>query len=368
MIAVEGEQGLLLYWAIALITSLLSRFAYDFGKDRWVSGILQLVAAMPAAVFAAFRYSSGTDTLLIYHPIYTSVTQGVSTLVDSARGIESGYVLLNSLAGWLGLGFPGVLFLSSILTVLPVIVVAGRFKDRLSAPIAVWVYMMLFFPLSFNAVRQMISISLFLIAFSWLGKKNTHRAVFWIIVAAFFHKMALLYLAVPVFRSLFQKREYRIARIAIYLILLGLVLGFSSIQTLLVQFDSISYYAASYLRSTDSTGISIGLFVRTLPFLIPIVFLGKESKDTDFFRLIFSLVVVGAILRILAYVTSTYAERIAYDFLVFEPFLIGYYVLFIRRFRVAILAILILFVFFLSFYDYLFLGIGEVIPYTLYIP
>lgn len=364
IVILEDYMALLSFWGVALFAGIFVKLACNRPNDSFVSTVLLVVAALPGALFAGMRYSSGTDTLPTYLPYYESFLYGNSYVGVGGRDIEFGYELINQLVAFTGAPFSVLLTVVSFLTIFFICISAKKISKYANPTLVVWAYMMLFYPLCFNAVRQMLSISVFVFALTFLLDGNRKKSVIWILVASLFHKISLVYLLIPVFHSLFEQRRYRWARITMYLGLFAVILGFATLQDFFSSFGFLSYYSESYLRSTEATGLSIGLVIRTVPFLLPILFVPKNVRDTESFRLLFSIAVIGAVLRTLAYVTSTNAERISYNFLIAEPILIGCYFNTIKKHRGIVIFAIVCFVFFMSYYDYLFLGIGQVIPYV----
>lgn len=352
--------NLIFYWGLALITGILASASVTTKKKSLRKVYSWLVTCIPS-FFAAIRYSSGTDTLIIYKPVFEAIYNGYSA--SNVDRMEYGYLFINKIVAIFGDYFPVVLFIACAITVNCIYKGLLYYKNDLSVGIGMWSFMMLFYQLSFNAIRQMISIAIFFYAIKFIAKKKYMKSVFAILVSIMFHKMAAIYFIILILHSVFENRNKKYIRYLFYVFIFVTILNFSRVQQLLLNYGIFQYYAGSYLRTTDTGGLTIGFFIRTIPFLIPVIFLKEDIKKSKYFQLIFSFTVIGSILRLFAYVTNTYAERIAYNFLIFQVALISIYFVNIKKNRKFILVGLVLFITFLSYYDYFYLGIGETVPY-----
>lgn len=354
--------SVLLYWGLAIVTGLCTKYSVT-QKNEISRKIYKFLAIVIPSFFAGIRLSAGTDTLTIYKPIFDRIYYGHGNTFKSIDIVEVGYLLINKVVALIGPYFPVVLFISALITTYFVYKTIIYYSEHVNVGICMWAYMMLYYLITYNAIRQFIAIAIFMYAVRYLNSKNYFKCFMLIIISTLFHKTSIIYIFVLVFNGILEKSEKKYIRWAGYLLLFLIIFNFSTLQSILSNVDSISYYVASYLRTTDASGISIGFFVRTIPLLLPMIFLPKNIKRDRKFKFIYSMVVLGSILRLFAYVTSTYAERIAYDFLIFQIILVGYYFKNIRKYRKSIKFLLIAFIIFMSFYDYYLLGIGEVIPY-----
>jgi hypothetical protein len=353
--------SIIFYWGLALIIGFLA--CYSVNCNRKVTRrVTQVLVIFIPSFFASIRYSSGTDTLGVYKPIFEEIFYGKSTVLSSR--METGYWLLNKLIASFGNFFPAVLFISCAITVAGVYTGLVYYKKYLNVGIGMWTFMMLFYQLSFNAIRQMISIAIFFYAIKYIGERKYVKSIVSILVAIMFHKIATVYFVIVILHSIFENKDKKLVRYILFILLFLVILNFSTIQQIFMKYNFFGDYAKSYLRTVKTKGLTIGFFIRTIPFLIPIVYLKDEIKESKYFQLIYNLTVVGSILRLFAYVTNTYAERIAYNFLIFQVPLVAIYIVNMKKYNKLISALLILFIAFLSYYDYFYLGIHQTVPYT----
>lgn len=354
--------SVLFYWVLAIATGLCTKYSVS-SKRKESRLFYKFFAIMIPSFFAGIRLSAGTDTLLIYKPIFDRIYYGYGSTLKSMDTVEVGYLLINKFVALIGPYFQLVLFISAVITTYFVYKTIIYYKEHVNVGICMWSYMMLFYLITYNAIRQFIAIAIFMYAVRYLNSKHYFKCFILIFISALFHKISIIYFLVLMFSGILEKNDKKYIRWLGYLLLFLIILNFSTLQSMLSKIDSISYYVASYLRTTDATGISIGFFVRTIPLLLPMIFLPKNVRSDRRFKFIYSMVVLGSILRLFAYVTNTYAERIAYNFLIFQIIIVGYYFKNIRKYRKSIKFFIIAFIIFISFYDYYLLGIGQVIPY-----
>lgn len=351
---------LIFYWGLAIITGVLANASLKAKIINFRKFYYYLAVCIPS-FFAAIRYSSGTDTLGIYKPIFDAIYNGYITTHVSR--MEWGYLFINKMVAFCGYYFPVVLFICCAITINCIYKGLLYFKDTLNVGIGMWTFMMLFYQLSFNGMRQMVSVAIFFYAATYLVKKEYFKSVMAIIASISFHKMAVIYIFIIIFHSMFENRSKKYVRYIFYILVFTMILNFAKIQRVLLEYEMFEYYAGSYLRITKTSGVTIGFFIRTIPFLIPVLYLKDDIKKTKYFQLVYSLTLIGSILRLFAYITNTYAERIAYNFLIFQVALVAIYYMNMPKKRKLIFFGMVVFVLFLSYYDYFYLGIGQTVPY-----
>ena len=83
-------------------------------------------------------------------------------------------------------------------------------------------------------------------------------------------------------------------------------------------------------------------------------------------NLMYSMTVLGCILLLLGYLTSTYGERLSYYFSIFQIVMFPYYIRCLKNNKflyIASIVLIILFNAFLWFYDYIYMKRDGTIPY-----
>lgn len=208
--------------------------AYISDKTRGsLSGILAVAAISAPVLFAAVRdITVGTDVLTYGIWTYrTAASQDLfSFMVGQVAEAAPGYNLIAWISSHLG-SFEIYLGTLQALTVAPVYCYARKRYPGCSWP-AMAAYMLLLFPISLNAMKQMIAVALCLPAFDFVEDKKPAKFLVWILlVSALIHQTAIVFLVLyPVMRLLLDSKNPRLAffgqgqRFVSLLIVVGLFL------------------------------------------------------------------------------------------------------------------------------------------------
>lgn len=329
-------------------------------KQKRARQIFFILSIVFPAFMAGIRYGIGTDYLGVYKPYFIRVVNSTDVFMTSRY--EIGYELINIfVAKFLHFGFPTVMFICSIITITFIQLGLRKYKDKINITVAMTVFMLLYYQMSFNLVRQLMSVSIIFYAFTVLNKSKP-KYVLLILLASCFQITSIVMLSILIIEPICTNSKYNVFKYAIIIILLILILNYKFLYSVLINIDFIKYYVGSYLRTTDSN-IGIGVIARVVPFIIPFLFLSKEDKEQKDIQLMYYIFLLGSTFRVLAYVTTTYAERIALYFTISQIFLVGYYVKNIVKYRKTISIGLISYTIFLWYYDYIMQNMNETIPY-----
>lgn len=181
---------------------------------------------------AALRYFVGTD-----YNTYT-ISQIPDAITNPATTLDKGYVLLIKLGVWMGKGqtYQWVFVLTAFLIAAFLTLAITLLSDNWSLS-AFLLFSTIFYTFSLSGMRQSIGVSIFLFALYPLSKKKFALYFGLIILAACFHKSALIFLAFPFF------------------LLVNWPLVFSLVSAL-----AVSYFALFFRSTIQSIAISLGFF------------------------------------------------------------------------------------------------------------
>lgn len=395
---------------IAIATALiyLSIKIEEKTDNKILIYLSKIIAILFPAIIAGIRYNVGTDYAGVYEPLFNEILSGET--IDRARKFEIGYILLNRLVILFGGNFNIVMFLASIITITPIYIGLAHYKEKINVPFAFFLFMLLFYQKSFNLVRQMMSVAIIFFGFIYLDfkdddkkqedikyrqkyeekckKKNKDLSNYkprykhgkeykkyviiqclkyfaCVIVAGLFQRTSFIMLIIPFVKEIYANKKFRVLSIASYIILLAIILNFKSIGELLSQADSLKYYA-NYFKGIGKPDISIAYFIRVIPVIIPFFFVSKKITEDKQMNLMYSMTVLGCILLLLGYLTSTYGERLSYYFSIFQIVMFPYYIRCLKNNKflyIASIVLIILFNAFLWFYDYIYMKRDGTIPY-----
>lgn len=182
---------LLLSWAIYKV-----KLVYQIGSSE--QNRLFLVMCLGyLTVLACFRgMNVGNDTRSYYNLFLFYTGQGTVQNISSAglrwmSNIEIGYRLLNKYFGTIWRNYQAFISAIAIVSYL----VLGRFVKKYSSNVALSVILMflMFYSSYMNLLRQIIALSIVLLAFDALNAKKTFRFVIGVLVATIlFHHSAII--------------------------------------------------------------------------------------------------------------------------------------------------------------------------------
>lgn len=244
------------------------------------------------ALFAGLRSSSvGTDTAGYAMPLF-NLASGSSSFSSfyhlnwlrawgwsSVDTIEIGYLGLVWIAAKLG-SSQVLLFLTALLTVGPIYIALAMRRKELSLPVALFVFMFLYFNDALNAMRQWIAIAFIFLAFAgvYSDKKplRAQPAVFVLVIVAYlFHTSAVLGF-IPLLLMWFIRGGNAKLRIGLVAIAFLLVLvSVNSMRIFLINQGLVRY--ANYFGD-GNLGFSFGQFLLKTPFVFAAIGLFTSKK------------------------------------------------------------------------------------------
>lgn len=256
-------------------------------------------------------------------------------------------------------------------TVVPLYLALYKGLDRYM-PFGVFVYAIVFFPMSFNMMRQMISMSFLLLAIIEANDKKPGQFIMWLLVAAGFHNSSFIgiYLYPIIYYMTTVKGRFSKGIRALIFVLLNGALVLAAPQILMFT-DSIGFYSAY----TSGTGVTAGGGMRTIvltaAIMLVMFFIGgvltKAAKRTA--RLdeagLAGVVAFGLICLPLSLI-SFWLYRIGFYFLYASIFAIPNCACLIkdRATRFVFFSLCGVLLVFWSYDYYVIQGCHQVIPYT----
>lgn len=398
----------LIIMAIATALVYLSFKVEEKTDNKLLIFVSKAVAILFPAIIAGIRYDVGTDYKGVYEPLFEEILSGKQEF--RLRSIEVGYILLNKLVIWLGGNFNFLMFLTSLITIVPIYLGLQHYKDKINTTFAFFLFMLLFYQKSFNLVRQMMAVAIVFFGFIYLDFKEDDKkqedekykqkyeekcknrnqdiskykprykysqeykkymAIQYlkyfvcVVTAGLFQRTSLVMLIIPFVREMYANPRYKGLSIASYAVLLVIILNFELIGNLMAKNEDLYYYSL-YFKDKPSSGISIAYFIRIIPVIIPFFFVKKKIIEDKQMNLLYSMTVIGCILLLLGYLTSTYGERLAYYFSIFQIVMFPYYTSCLKKNKILYkisIVLIILFNTFIWFYDYVYMKRDETIPY-----
>lgn len=366
--------GLLFYGLLAILTGILAHFSVTKidKKKRWFCTFMSIF--LPS-LFAGLRYGIGTDYFN-----YLSIFNQINSSYLKVDG-EFLYIIINKITRNLGLNFQFVLFVTSLITTLFIYLALKKYKNDLNIGLGMFIYMMMYYQISYNAVRQIAALAILLYSIQYITERKLLPFTLSVIAAIGFHNTAILFYPLYFLNWLFGTSEHKILKIVILSFMIMLAINFSKIlYPIFSKVGTLSYYADSYLYSTREFELRIGLFIRTVPLILPGIIFWNDLKQDNRMMLIFHILIFGCIALIMAYSSTNYTERISYYFLntqiIFVPYIFRKSLesnkIYVNKKLIGNIHIdlkyigilLVLAIIALWWWDFIYMGRNETIPYN----
>ncbi len=186
----SDEVSLLFY-----VTSFMAAaYLFSYGVRR-KSHFFTIFALLIPVVIGSFRYGVGTD-YFNYVQLYNNHAQLSFSEFITENGFGEIVFFAIEKVAYILFDDPRFVFVSSIVLAITFFYLGLKsYKPRYPALVYL-LYLMIMFPITFNAVRQGIAISIVFFAMSYIIKKKPGQYAILILLAGLFHVSALLLLPV----------------------------------------------------------------------------------------------------------------------------------------------------------------------------
>ena len=351
--------SVLLYW---MFTWLILKNIFSFKKER--EFLFLIIAASSLIIIMSLRdISVGIDLKNYFYEFQNSLYFWNNKI----RGHEIGYTLINLLFKQLNLSFQAFLTFVSIFIVSTIALIYRLYSKNIFLSFYLYVSIGLF-QLSMSGLRQIMAISITIIAFIMLLRRKRILFVMLIVLATYFHMSAIIFLPVLLLEKfkLTQKKA-----MIIYFSFLAISLLMASfdffIGILYNQIANTKYSIYVGLNSTEWYEGSIWELNNTFFSLIywPKAKNYYSQNYSDSFSIFFLLSCVGFSLTILA-LRIALVERLGSYFIFYNTLLIPNTLENIkdvktRRLLTSIIILLAFVQLLLTFPD----GFANIVPYKL---
>lgn len=361
----ESVQYMIPYLINIFISMVLCFASQDKNIGSGYRKLFFILAILIPSIMAGMRYGIGTD----YSNHYVWYNEIVSGSGISRDRIDIGFTILSKITGWLGIGFPATLFLLSFITSYSVLASLKKLENNVSVTFGYFTYLMLYYQMSYNIMRQICAAALFLYAITWLLEGNRKKSFIYMVIANSFHSSAIIGIPILLFNKIFVKDEYKITRRIIYVSSLVIVLTLPYIASLAVLLlEKIGRYVYYFKVGMEYQEIGFGLLRYILIVILPGFYFRKEIKNTNEIKIYYSVAILGFILWLTTYVSTNVIYRVSYNYLIVIVVLSAFFYKQIKiknvYNRVLCKISLIAPILFFWVYDYFILGSDGTIPYV----
>ena len=240
-------------------------------KTKFSYAALQMFALLgvllPLVILFTFRYGVGED-YFSYLDDYNWYGPREFNVLPYGYN-EMGYGAINIIAYRLFNSYTGLLFLNSLLILLPAIWALILF-DTKQFPIGLSIYLLTLFPSSFNGMRQHIAVSFTMLAIVLIYKGKMFKYIFCVLVAILFHKTSIIDFLFLFLCKNRRKNEYLKFIGMIILIVIGIIL-IEPMMRVISKLPVISFYFNKYNDTYNA--YSLTHYVVHSVFRLPLAFI-----------------------------------------------------------------------------------------------
>lgn len=284
---------------------------------------------IPCLLAAMRDYSVGVDTknYAVNITSLASYTHNFNLIyLENGGGTELLYILLIYIVTFFTSDGAIVLFLLQLLSIVPVFIAAINLKNKMSVPLVMGTYFLMFYNNSLNLCKQSVACSFLLLAISYLytednNKYKNAKCLICALIAVLFHKAALYGVAMIAVCKWASKTKKRLFyRIVIYICIVLFPLLLNVFINLLTNLGLLSERFANYVDifviNGNTSEFHINPFspyfiteisLRLLLIMLPILLCKRNAVDgmMRFLRL-------TQILGLLMYVIILFEMQISY--------------------------------------------------------
>jgi len=268
-------------------------------QSKYLTGLFYFLILFAPVFLATIRWGIGVD-FWSYFELFKNL-QNTDALDVLSESREPLYTLLNYISYAI---FPncewGIFLISSFIPLMLIVLTLDRFKTKLSLPMGIFIYFMVFYIESFNLVRQSIALAFILYAYWYILEHKPYKYIVFVVIAALFHNTAIICL---LFYFLAYRKELLSTQYFVYYSLLFLSIIFIDQLLMLIQFiPIIDFYADRYDISASTEKFGFGFLIETIPVVVPAIIFRKQLiKENPNYLFFINLAFLSIPLRIAGY-------------------------------------------------------------------
>ncbi|MCH9276850.1 EpsG family protein [Bifidobacterium amazonense] len=350
---------MLIYCGVYLVSFILSAI-YEKTKGLLQNVVFAMLGLIPATV-SGLR-AVGTD-YYTYLDRFETIAGGNA---GSTNDFSLFYILMKSVQA-IGLGYQTYIFIISFLTVFVALWTICYFKNYISFPLASITYFLVLYQLSFNIFRQIFSAELFFLG-TFLFLRGKKSSVLLLVISVLCHSSLIPFIGIFLVFLFIESIDSGRFLFLIYIIGAALVFSLPLISSLAVfvvsHFSHYAYYMINFNYRPFGLGAFRFIFLVGVPYCIYVRYKKQSDIYIDFCMY---MCMIGTLLWFTSYVSTSLMYRLGYNGLIALPIIIGYCsarLEYLLKYIYNIFIILLLI--FFCWYDFVYLGANETVPYIFY--
>ena len=274
----EMTKSVIIYLITIFLPVFFSYLYQKYANTKSKKIILFTLIIIIPLLVSTFRYNVGID-YNSYREYYSTIINRYITGIEMPTQLEYGFILLNILSYLIFKNAQGVFLLKSLLFLVFSIGGIIKFKDKISLPISVLIFMTFFYSASFNGVRQLIAVAIIFYSFSYALEKKFVKYLFFVLLACLFHKTAILatflYFIVPK-----DDKAVEVKNKIFNFSVIALTLLIPLIKSVIINvFTYLNFYSTYLLDNGDK---SLNFLLYIIPPLIIILLYEKKLIKSDY--------------------------------------------------------------------------------------
>ena len=289
---------------VALLSPPLKSLRADGTRPLRVDGVWILIIVTLTLV-VGFRYEIGGDWGSYLRYFSNAKNLNFGTVGSNGLLGDPGFIALNLISYHLELGFSGVNTISALIFSTGLILFCRNLPRPWLALACAIPYLVIV--VSMGYTRQSIALGLVMVGFVMLARSKYTAFVVWVLVAALFHKSAVL--VIPIAALSISKNRW----LGVLIVCIGTSLGF-----VVLLADSAADMIRNYTdEQMQSSGASIRLAMNALPAVLFLLYKRKYRLTVDEKKVwtVISLISIGLFIGFFVSELSTALDRVALYFI-----------------------------------------------------
>lgn len=335
--------------SLAIVTGMFYTLIYSIAtlifskaeasKLRSQKKMLIIFGVLFLTVTATMRnINVGTDTADTISKYFTNLYSRTTSFNSLSTVIQSDiiYIMIAKILHFLRLGERTFLFIMEALCLTPIALCAYYRKDKAPIQVTMAIFLIMFYQISFNWMRQSVSSAFLLLALVLFQDRRIKSSILVALLSILFHTSAVIGISLFAFIYIFMRIKNRIKSknlrtlfVVIFMVIfLSLVLNWQTFFTLGVAHGIFPQRYLGYIRvfsgqTTVKSWFVIGLrtygdyIIRLVLTLIPFIYMRKNVKLQDIKLVKYYRMITVASLLIYSYIFfvmhSTYGNRLIYS-------------------------------------------------------